>query len=153
MSTIDIVVDVRSRACGLAPYEISTSEYMVIQGLAQGKTNKAVAAGIGLSPLTIKSHIARITTRLNLQGREQLVALAVLQGWVERKELPQGLISEREFQVLRIVAEGWSNKQTAFILDISEHTVKTHLARIMKKLEVGSRAELALFVEQPLVTK
>jgi two-component system, NarL family, response regulator YdfI len=48
-------------------------------------------------------------------------------------------LSERELEVLDLVAEGLSNKLIAHRLSISEHTVKTHVASIFAKLGASSR--------------
>jgi DNA-binding NarL/FixJ family response regulator len=50
-------------------------------------------------------------------------------------------LSEREIEVLDLIAEGLSNKLIAYQLTISEHTVKTHVASILAKLGVSSRTE------------
>ena len=50
-------------------------------------------------------------------------------------------LSERELEVLNLIAEGQSNKLIAHSLGISEHTVKTHVASIMAKLGASSRTE------------
>jgi DNA-binding CsgD family transcriptional regulator len=47
----------------------------------------------------------------------------------------------REREVLRLVADGRGNEEIATILYISTNTVRTHIARILKKLGVHSRAE------------
>ena len=51
-------------------------------------------------------------------------------------------LTPREAEVLLYVAAGRVNKETADQLGIAEHTVKTHRARIMKKLRVHSIGEL-----------
>ncbi|MCU0301850.1 MAG: helix-turn-helix transcriptional regulator [Candidatus Nanopelagicales bacterium] len=56
-------------------------------------------------------------------------------------EAREGL-SEREIQVLQAVAEGHSNKQIGVDLCLSALTVKSHLARIGRKLGTGERAEM-----------
>jgi two-component system response regulator DegU len=48
-------------------------------------------------------------------------------------------LSERELQVLRLVAEGWSNRVIAEFLAITERTVKNHLTNIMGKLHAHDR--------------
>ena len=53
-------------------------------------------------------------------------------------------LTPREIEVLAALAEGYGNKQIAARLDISEHTVKTHLAAIFEKLEVSNRTEAVL---------
>ena len=55
----------------------------------------------------------------------------------------QGL-TPREMQVLRLIADGSSNKSIAYDLDISEHTVKFHVNSIMGKLGVHSRTEAVM---------
>jgi len=50
-------------------------------------------------------------------------------------------LSDRETEVLSLIAEGLSNKIIAHRLDISEHTVKTHVTAILGKLGAASRTE------------
>ena len=53
----------------------------------------------------------------------------------------EGVISEREMEVIVLVARGFSNRQVATQLHISEATVKRHLANIYEKIGVGSRGD------------
>lgn len=55
------------------------------------------------------------------------------------------LLSEREREVLQLVAEGRSNKDVAELLCLSPATVETHRAHILQKLDVHNTAELVLF--------
>ncbi|MBN2043793.1 MAG: response regulator transcription factor [Anaerolineales bacterium] len=50
-------------------------------------------------------------------------------------------LTERELQVLDLLAEGYANKQISLELGISEHTVKFHVSSIYTKLNVSNRAE------------
>lgn len=51
------------------------------------------------------------------------------------------ILTPREIEVLRMIADGSGNKQIAERLEISEHTVKFHIASIFAKLGAGSRTE------------
>jgi DNA-binding NarL/FixJ family response regulator len=50
-------------------------------------------------------------------------------------------LTPRELEVFAMLAEGAGNKQIAWKLGISEHTVKFHVASIMSKLQATSRTE------------
>jgi DNA-binding NarL/FixJ family response regulator len=52
-------------------------------------------------------------------------------------------LSDREIEVLKHVAEGLSNKEIAWTLDISAHTVARHVTNIMRKLDAANRAQAA----------
>jgi DNA-binding NarL/FixJ family response regulator len=56
-----------------------------------------------------------------------------------------GLLTQREHDVVRCVAEGLSNREVAKRLRISEHTVKNYLLHIFDKLGVSSRVEVVLY--------
>ncbi len=61
-------------------------------------------------------------------------------------------LTPREVEVLTLMAEGFSNKEIAGRLDISNHTVKFHVASILGKLGAGSRTEaVSIGLRQGLV--
>jgi DNA-binding NarL/FixJ family response regulator len=62
-------------------------------------------------------------------------------------------LSERELDVLRLVAQGLANKEIADALGLSEHTIKTHLQNILDKLQLRSRAHAAAYAVQAGVVK
>lgn len=51
------------------------------------------------------------------------------------------LLSERENEVLALIAEGFTNKEISGRLFISQNTVKTHIKRIYEKLDVSNRVQ------------
>jgi len=61
---------------------------------------------------------------------------------------PRPSLTEREVDVLRLLAQGLSNKEIAHRLHIGEQTVKTHVGRILSKLGVSSRTQAALYAVQ-----
>jgi NarL family two-component system response regulator LiaR len=71
-------------------------------------------------------------------------ALARLMREVRAPESPESL-TERETDVLRLLAQGQSNKEIGRALHIGEKTVKTHVSNILSKLGVPSRTQAALY--------
>jgi DNA-binding NarL/FixJ family response regulator len=57
-------------------------------------------------------------------------------------------LTEREAEVLRLVAQGTNNKAIASTLHISIRTVDTHIVNILKKLDVHSKLEAAALVHR-----
>jgi DNA-binding NarL/FixJ family response regulator len=71
------------------------------------------------------------------------VAARVLDRFAElsRQVQPLKTLSDRELEVLALIAKGTSNKEIAITLSITESTVKTHIQSIFNKLEVNDRTE------------
>jgi two-component system response regulator NreC len=63
----------------------------------------------------------------------------------ERKRADADPLSDREREVLRLLALGHTNQEIAKMLFISVRTAETHRAHIMQKLHLGSRAELVRY--------
>ncbi len=55
------------------------------------------------------------------------------------------LLTDREKEILQLLAEGKSNKEVATTLDVSTYTVETHRTHIMQKLNLHSAAEIVLY--------
>ncbi|HKV57181.1 MAG TPA: response regulator transcription factor [Ktedonobacteraceae bacterium] len=79
-------------------------------------------------------------------GQVQLTprAAARLMQVVSAPESPEAL-TERETEVLRLLAQGQSNKQIARRLNNTEQTIKSHVSRIFSKLGVQSRTQATLY--------
>lgn len=72
---------------------------------------------------------------------------------VRTTDEPEGL-TDRETDVLRLLAEGKANKEIARVLGIGERTVKSHVSSILAKLGVQSRTQAALYATRAgLVSK
>jgi DNA-binding NarL/FixJ family response regulator len=65
---------------------------------------------------------------------------------------PREPLTDREREVLGLVAKGHANKEIAALLDITERTARTHVSNILGKLELTSRTQAALWaIEHKLV--
>jgi DNA-binding NarL/FixJ family response regulator len=69
----------------------------------------------------------------------------VLRAEEETQNMQAEQLTERELQVLQLLARGFANKQIAVDLGISEHTVKFHVSSILAKLGVSNRTEAVQF--------
>lgn len=86
---------------------------------------------------------------------ETLLAPAVTQRLIENfcrgpapgalADVRTGRLSERELDVVRLVAQGLSNAEIAARLYLSETTVKSHITRILAKLDLRDRVQVAVF--------
>jgi NarL family two-component system response regulator LiaR len=70
--------------------------------------------------------------------------LEELHATAERR-LSEEPLTQRELEVLRLIAQGFENKEIAGRLTISEATVRTHVSNIMSKLHLASRTQAALY--------
>ena len=79
---------------------------------------------------------------LSREPEGENVVVSVPRGLLERLgEEPVGALSERETEVVVLIARGFSNRQIATELRLSEATVKRHLANVYRKIGVRSRSE------------
>jgi len=56
-----------------------------------------------------------------------------------------GLLTDREKEVLQLLAEGRSNKEVATLLNLALSTIETHRASLMQKLNLHNTAEIVLY--------
>jgi len=123
-------------------------EPVIERAIASGNVGQILATGVqSLTELSLASWGASATQE----------GLAALRQWIETtRRLKAGShdrprastadhagLSERELQVLALLAEGQSNKLIARALDLSPHTVKRHVARILDRLDLASRMQAA----------
>jgi DNA-binding NarL/FixJ family response regulator len=81
-------------------------------------------------------------------AREVLTRLGAADVALLEPDGPRGPLSERELEVLRLVARGSSNRTIAAELVIAEKTVARHLSNIFTKLDVGSRSAATAYASE-----
>ena len=103
---------------------------------------RTVVISATADPYTVRAALAAGVRALVVAGRAPAAPAA-------RPSGSEGL-SAREIEVLQLVADGQSNKEIGTALGLSALTVKSHLARIARKLGTGDRAEMvALAAQRP----
>lgn len=70
------------------------------------------------------------------------ISRTVVDAYLHRTDLPHDPLSDRERQVLQLVAEGNTTKEVARILGVSVKTAESHRSRIMQKLDIHDTAGL-----------
>jgi NarL family two-component system response regulator LiaR len=73
------------------------------------------------------------------------VAARLVEEVAGRPQAPRTPLTERELEVLALIARGMANKLIALELGVAEHTVKTHVSNILGKLGVSDRTQAALW--------
>lgn len=108
--------------------------------------NAVRAGAIGYLLKDTEADELRLAIKAAAAGQVQLSPQAAerLMREIRAPESPEKL-TERETDVLRLLAQGKANKEIAQELHIGETTVKTHVSNILMKLDVQSRTQAALF--------
>ncbi len=136
----------------------SLIEILILQALTLAALHRAQAALAALDQalalaeaegfvrlfLDEGAHLVELLRRAVAQKVHTSYALHLLQAVGETAAAPQPLLeplSERELEVLRRVAAGYSNKEIAQELVVALSTVKRHISNIYGKLEAGSRVQ------------
>lgn len=115
---------------------LSTRESEIVRLLSEGYSNRQIARRLSIAESTVKSHVSNILGKLGVRSRSQAVSV-VLRGdlgggrWAE--------LTARQTEVIRLVADGYTNQRIAESLGISPKTVKAHLEKVHQRLGVHSR--------------
>jgi two-component system, NarL family, response regulator LiaR len=109
----------------------------ILQAGAKGYLNKNVSG---------KQVVQAVRSLVNEEVVLQLpVARKVIDSISQSKEAPPvdftNKLTNRELQMIKLLAKGISNKEIAIILNIGERTVKSYISNIFMKLDVGTRTE------------
>jgi len=150
MSGMDAIREIKKRFPAIKIIALTvhkTEEYLLT-------TLKAGADGYVLKDATHEELVMAIKNVMG--GKSYLspgVSEKVIDGYLEGKESNRSLsswetLSQREREVLKLIAEGYKNKEIAEDLCISLKTVEKHRANLMKKLDLHNAAALTVYALQ-----
>ncbi len=135
-------------ATGIIRRELPDTQVVALTGVPEDSSvGDVVRAGaIGYLLKDVASAELCRAIRAAAEGQVQLSPQAMVR-LVHEIDVPDSppALTEREIEVLRLVAQGCSNKEVGRLLGIAEKTVKNHVARILAKLGLASRTQAALF--------
>jgi DNA-binding NarL/FixJ family response regulator len=156
MSGMDAIREIKKRYPEIKVIALTvhkTEEYLLT-------TLKAGADGYVLKDSTFKELAMAINNVM--EGKPYLspgVSEKVIEGYLVGKESSRSVsswetLSQREREVLKLIAEGYKNKEIAEDLCISLKTVEKHRANLMKKLDLHNAAALTVYaVDKGLVNR
>ncbi len=150
MSGMDAIREIKNRYPEIKIIALTvhkTEEYLLT-------TLKAGADGYVLKDATHDELVMAIKNVMS--GKSYLspgVSEKVIEGYLEGRESSRSLspwetLSQREREVLKLIAEGFKNKEIAEDLCISLKTVEKHRANLMKKLDLHNAATLTVYAVQ-----
>jgi len=155
-----ILIDVRmEKMNGIEACREIKSRYpdVYILMLTSYTDDDAVISSIlaGASGYLLK-HLSRAellrSIRLVASGQTLIDAIVTKQAMERLAQMPGSELTEREREVLTLIARGYTNKQIADTLYVSEKTARNHVSHILVKLGLSRRSEAAAFaVEHKLV--
>jgi DNA-binding NarL/FixJ family response regulator len=142
----------RPRVLMLTTFDVDDYVYEALRAGASGFLLKDAQPGDLVAAVRI---VARGDALLAPSVTRRLIAEFARQRPLTRGKSAQRLkeLTERETEVLTLVARGQSNQEIAQTLILAEQTVKTHVSRILTKLDLRDRAQAVIFAyESGLVT-
>ncbi|HEV8184190.1 MAG TPA: response regulator transcription factor [Candidatus Angelobacter sp.] len=117
-----------------------TEDQMVLESLRAGVTGYVLKTRAS-SELV---HALRAVCRGEMY-LTQSISRAVVQAFLTKDSLPMRPLSDRERQVLQLVAEGKTTKEIASLLGISVNTAESHRTNLMEKLDIHDTAGLVRY--------
>ncbi len=121
---------------------LSPSERRVAELILTGADNAAIAHSLALAPSTVRTHVSRVLIAFEVTTRTGLLALRQTAPTDTDDNYRPGL-TRRQCEVARLLAHGESNRQIAAQLEISVHSVESHVSAILLRWQLRSRFEIA----------
>lgn len=125
---------------------LTPREREIVSLIGQGASCARIAALVGISHHTVRTHRRNILGKLALHSSAQLIAFAQRDGAGEPSSIAMlelvRALSARERQVVHCIGQGRTSKQVARDLGISPATVRKHRERLSRRLGMHRAADL-----------
>ena len=138
----------------------------IVEMLRQGKTNEEIANLLDLAVGTTRNYISSVYSYLDVKNRTEAVAIATSKGLLDPIERDQQSIDKiiretknsilrdyynltpREYDILKLLSKGYTNKKISKKLELGEGTVRNYLSSLIKKLDAKNRTEVVLIAKK-----
>jgi len=156
MTGMDAIIEIKKR---------STDTKIVVLTVHRGEEYVLSALEAGADGYVLKdANHGELTTAIRkvLEGKRYLspdISGKVIEGYLEgknalRKKTSWDTLTPREREILKLIAEGYKNREMAEALFISPKTVQKHRANLMEKLDLHNTAALTVFaIEKGIVDR
>ncbi len=155
------IAAIENRPMNLDPRALRPREGAAAKLAAEGASSKDIAWALGVSPSNARALLASALARLGLKSRAELYrwnpaaasvhvlpsepklhALVIPEQQPQTWSSPRGVLTDAETIVARLAADGLSNEEIARERGTSVRTIANQMAKILKKLRVGSRDDI-----------
>jgi two-component system response regulator NreC len=143
----EVLEQIKAHTPGVCVIMISgtNSEQYIQRAVRSGASGYVVKEGGAAALIHAVRMVAQGGMALDWRGNTNVIEPDVAKALARQAPPHQSILTWRERQILRLVAQGYSNAEVAALLGISPKTVDTHRTRIMEKLNLHSRAELTRY--------
>jgi two-component system, NarL family, invasion response regulator UvrY len=134
-------INMRNPDARILVFSMHTNETLIQRVLELGATGYIAKNCTAESMLMAVHSVKSGKTFIDPQLASDLIA-NLTRGKILEK--PLDILTRREFQIFKLIAEGRSSKEIAALISISPKTVRVHLANIMSKLKLQNKTQLVL---------
>ena len=134
----------RSRVVVLTSFGEEDKIFPAIRAGAQGYLLKDIAPD-DLAQAVRAAYLGQVQLHPEIARKLVSAVAASEESPARQPAAPHGVLTERELEVLRLIAAGLSNHEIAGRLVISDKTVKTHVSSILNKLHLEDRTQAAIY--------
>ena len=143
MTGLQAAREIRSHVPGTRVLLLSMhdDERYFLEGLASGASGYVLKRAADTDLIGAVRTVAGGRTFLSSDAQREL-----MDEWVESgRSEPDDPLTPRELEVVKLIAEAYTNRQIAETLKVSEKTVESHRANLLSKLEMSDRVELVRY--------
>lgn len=119
-------------------------DIMIVRLVDQGWTYQEIGRELGISRWTVKSRVSMMCRRLNVDSREDAVRIILTDDNTLLRPKQLARPTDRQLACLRLAMQGFSNKQIARSLEITQVTVKMHMSELYERIGAFDRCHAAM---------